>query len=437
MGLARVVPGRWLGVSHYSNSTRNLMFDPHPISVIPFALLLLCIAILPLFAPEFWEHNRNKAIVAGLLSVPVAMYLFMREPMSVVHSLREYVSFIALLGSLYIVSGGIHLEGDLKATPATNAGLLALGGVLANILGTTGASMLLIRTVLKTNSQRGHVASLPFFFILIVSNCGGLLTPLGDPPLFLGYLRGVPFTWTFRLWPVWLVAMLWLIGLYYFIDRRAYAKEDTAHLKRDAAEVVPLKLIGWRNVALLAGIVLSVLVPTPYREIGMLVIALTSLGLGGRTARSANAFTFGPILEVAILFAGIFITMIPALQLLELHGAAIGLTHPWHYFLASGSLSSVLDNAPTYLTFLSAAQGLNLHNDVVGVPTAFLAAISAGSVLMGANTYIGNGPNFMVKAIADAAGYRTLNFGKHAFLAILVLSPVYVVTALWVSFCVN
>ena len=397
------------------------MFDPNPISVIPFALLLLCIAILPLFAPQFWEHNRNKAIIAGLLSVPILAYLFLREPMSVVHSMREYVSFIALLGSLFIVSGGIHLEGDLKATPATNTGLLALGGILANILGTTGASMLLIRTVLKTNSQRDHVPYLPFFFILIVSNCGGLLTPLGDPPLFLGYLRGVPFTWTLRLWPVWLVAMGWLLGLYYFIDKRAYAKETPSHLQKDAAEVVPLKLIGWRNVALLFGIVLSVLIPTPYREISMVVIALASLAFGEKNARLSNDFAFGPIIEVAILFAGIFITMIPALQLLEHHGAAIGLTHPWHYFLASGSLSSVLDNAPTYLTFLSAAQGLNLHNDVVGVPTAFLAAISAGSVLMGANTYIGNGPNFMVKAIADSAGYRTASFGRHALLAVLAL----------------
>jgi Na+/H+ antiporter NhaD/arsenite permease-like protein len=413
------------------------MLDPHPIFVVPFALLLLCIAILPLLAPAFWEHNRNKAVVVGLLSAPIAVWLLFREPSAIVHSLYEYVSFIALLGSLYTVSGGIHLEGDLKATPATNTALLGLGGLLANLLGTTGASMLLIRTVLRTNSQRNHVAYLPFFFILIVSNCGGLLTPLGDPPLFLGYLRGVPFTWTLRLWPVWLVAMAWLLGLFYFIDRKAYAREEPAHLKRDAAEIVPLKLFGWRNVALLLGIVLSVFVPSPYREASMVAIAVVSILFGSKAARIANVFTFGPIVEVAILFAGIFVTMIPALQLLELHGARIGLTQPWHYFFASGSLSSVLDNAPTYLTFLSAAQGMLLHGDFVGVPNAFLAAISAGSVLMGANTYIGNGPNFMVKAIADGAGYKTHSFGKHAVLAVLVLSPIYVFTALWVSFCVQ
>jgi Na+/H+ antiporter NhaD/arsenite permease-like protein len=412
------------------------MLDPHPVTVLPFALLLLAIAVLPLFAPAFWDHNRNKAIVAGLLATPIALWLLFREPLAIVHSLREYVSFIALLGSLYVVSGGIHLEGDLKATPANNTALLAFGGVLANVLGTTGASMLLIRTVLKTNSQRSHVAYLPFFFILVVSNCGGLLTPLGDPPLFLGFLRGVPFTWTLRLWPVWSVAMLWLLGLYYFIDRRAYAKEDPVRLRRDALEVVPLSLVGWRNVGLLMGVVVSVLLPAPFREICMVGFALLSLTLGGTKARRANGFTFGPITEVAILFAGIFVTMIPALKLLEIHGASIGLTRPWHYFFASGSLSSVLDNAPTYLTFLSAAQGLGLHG-TVGVPDAFLAAISTGSVLMGANTYIGNGPNFMVKAIADNAGYRTASFAKHALAAILVLMPVYVFAALWVSFCIG
>jgi Na+/H+ antiporter NhaD/arsenite permease-like protein len=413
------------------------MFDPHPITVLPFALLLLAIAVLPLAAPAFWEHNRNKALVAGLLAAPIAAWLLVREPMSVAHSLREYASFIILLGSLFVISGGIHLEGDLRATPGTNTLLLALGGVLANILGTTGASMLLIRTVLKTNSQRRHVAYLPFFFILVVSNCGGLLTPLGDPPLFLGYLRGVPFTWTLLLWPAWLFTMAWLLGLYYFIDRRAYAREDPARLRRDELEVVPLSLIGRRNIALLLGVVVSVLMPTPYRELCMVGLALASLFVGGKRGRQANGFTFGPIVEVAILFCGIFLTMIPALKLLELHGGRIGLTQPWHYFLASGSLSSVLDNAPTYLTFLSAAQGLGLRGSVVGVPTAFLAAISAGSVMMGANTYIGNGPNFMVKAIADDSGYPTASFGRHALLAALVLSPVYVFTALWLSFCVG
>jgi Na+/H+ antiporter NhaD/arsenite permease-like protein len=408
--------------------------NPHPVAVVPFALLLLAIAVLPLAAPAFWEHNKNKAIVAALLALPIAGWLLTTNPEALLHSASEYVSFLLLLGSLFVISGGIHLEGDLKATPLHNVGLLCFGGILANVLGTTGASMLLIRTVLRTNSQRENVEHLPFFFILVVSNCGGLLTPLGDPPLFLGYLRGVPFLWTLRLWPVWLFAMAWLLGAFYWVDRRAYARETRAHLERDASEVVPLSLLGWRNILLLLGVVGTVLLPSPYRELGMLGLAAASVVLGPKQARTQNEFTFGPILEVAILFAGIFVTMIPALALLELHGKALGVSRPWHFFLASGSLSSVLDNAPTYLTFLSAAQGLGLPADIVGVPSAYLAAISVGSVLMGANTYIGNGPNFMVKAIADVSGYRTASFGRHALGAILMLSPIYVFAIIWLAF---
>jgi Na+/H+ antiporter NhaD/arsenite permease-like protein len=409
------------------------MVDPHPFLVAPFVLLLLCIAVLPLLAPAFWEHNRNKATVAGVLSVPILFWLSLRQPNAIWHTLHEYASFIALLASLYVISGSIHLEGDLRATPGRNTAMLAVGGVLANLLGTTGASMLLIRTVLRTNSERANVSHLPVFFILVVSNCGGLLTPLGDPPLFLGYLRGVPFTWTLRLWPIWALSMLYLLGLYYLIDRRAYAREDPARILRDIREATPLKLIGWHNIAFLFGIVACVFLPTPLRELGMLTTAALSLTVGGKSARQANGFTFGPIIEVAVLFAGIFITMIPALQLLELHGAELGLVQPWQYFLASGTLSSVLDNAPTYLTFFSAAQGLGLPAEVAGVPNTYLAAISAGSVLMGANTYIGNGPNFMVKAIADESGYRTPSFGRYALSAILILLPIYVATTLWLA----
>jgi Na+/H+ antiporter NhaD/arsenite permease-like protein len=224
-----------------------------------------------------------------------------------------------------------------------------------------------------------------------------------------------------------------LLGVYYVIDRRAYAREDTAHIQNDIRNVVPLKLIGLRNIGFLMGIVGCVFLPSPYRELGMVATALASLVLGGKSARKANNFTFGPIIEVAVLFAGIFATMIPALRLLELHGAELGLIHPWQYFLASGILSSVLDNAPTYLTFFSAAQGLGLPGEVVGVPGAYLVAISVGAVLMGANTYIGNGPNFMVKAIADESGYRTPSFGRYALFAIATLSPVYLITALWLS----
>jgi Na+/H+ antiporter NhaD/arsenite permease-like protein len=410
------------------------MLEPHPIAVIPFALLLLAIAVLPLAAPAFWEHNRSKGLVAALLSAPIAAWLLLSAPAALWHSAQEYISFLALLGALFVVTGGIHLEGDLLASPGRNTLLLAFGGVLANLLGTTGASMLLIRTVLRSNSQRENVEHLPFFFILIVSNCGGLLTPLGDPPLFLGYLRGVPFAWTLRLLPIWLFAMSWLLGVYYFLDRSAYRRETRSHIERDQREQVPVSLLGVRNLPLLLGVVGAVLLPTPYRELTMLALTVISLVVGPKTARAANDFSYGPILEVAILFAGIFVTMIPALALLEQHGAQLGLSQPWHYFFASGALSSVLDNAPTYLTFLSAAQGLGLENQVVGVPHAYLAAISVGAVFMGANTYIGNGPNFMVKAIADTSGYRTASFLRHAAAALLVLAPVYVAAALWLSY---
>jgi Na+/H+ antiporter NhaD/arsenite permease-like protein len=391
----------------------------------PFALLLSCMAVLPLWLPHFWERNRNKGIVTALVSLPAAAWLLCAHPRSLEHSALDYVSFVCLLGSLFVVGGGIHVEGDLRATPANNVVLLAVGAALASLIGTTGASMVLIRLALRTNSERRHTAHVPFFFILIVSNAGGLLTPLGDPPLFLGFLRGVPFFWTLRLWPVWLGAIAYLLTAFYFVDRRAYAKEAASALELDAAQRAPVRIIGRRNVALLVGVVLSVFLPRPLRESAMVLLAASSLRFGSSEARWKNAFVFAPIVEVAVLFAGIFVTMVPALELLREHSRDLQLSAPWQYFLATGALSSVLDNAPTYLAFVSAAQGLGLSPDVVGIPTAHLVAISSGAVLMGANTYVGNGPNFMVKAIADASAYKTLDFMRYAGAAVLLLLPVY------------
>jgi Na+/H+ antiporter NhaD/arsenite permease-like protein len=398
-------------------------------AVLPFALLLLAIAVLPLAAPHWWEKNRHKALVGGVLSLPVVVYLLRSAPDALGGSLIEYVSFVSLLGALYVVAGGIRVTGDLRATPLTNVLLLGLGAVLANVVGTTGASMLLIRTVLRTNQQREHAAHIPFFFILIVSNCGGLLTPLGDPPLFIGYLRGVPFLWTLRLLPVWLLAIGYLLTLFYALERRAYALESATALARDAAQAVPLGVEGRVNVGLLALIVGAVFLPTPYRELGMVSVAAASALLGPKAPRAANGFTYAPIVEVGVLFLGIFVTMVPALAILEARGGELGITRPWQFFLTTGALSSVLDNAPTYLTFLSAAQGLRLGGDVIGVPALYLAAISCGAVLMGANTYIGNGPNFMVKAIAEEMGVRMPSFFRYAAAALLVLSPVYALLA--------
>jgi Na+/H+ antiporter NhaD/arsenite permease-like protein len=406
-------------------------------AIVPFVLMLAGIAILPLAAPGFWDRNRNKAVFSALLAAPIAMWLWVSTPELLIHAAHEYVSFLSLLGSLFVVAGGIHLGGDLRASPRTNTIILGIGALLASLLGTTGASMLLIRLLLRTNSERRHTRHIPFFFILLVSNAGGLLTPLGDPPLFLGFLRGVPFTWTLRLFPIWLLAVGYLLVLFYWIDRRAYAREAATDLAKDAQQFEPLQICGRLNLVWLAAIVLSVFLPSPIREAAMMGSAAASLLIGSKTGRNLNGFSFSPIAEVAILFAGIFVTMSPALLLLEQKGPALGLSAPWHFFLVSGALSSVLDNAPTYLTFLTAAQStstsLGLTIDVVSVPASLLAAVSAGSVLMGANTYIGNGPNFMVKSIAEASGYRMPSFGRYALMAILILSPVYVVTAILVG----
>lgn len=400
-----------------------------PLLVAPFALLLLAIAVVPLAWPHFWENNRNKAIVTALLGAPVAAWLLQNNPHALMHSGLEYFSFLCLLGSLFVVTGGIHVSGDVRGTPKTNVILLGLGAVLANLIGTTGASMVLIRFLLRTNSQRKHTIHLPLFFILLVSNCGGLLTPIGDPPLFLGYLRGVPFFWTLRLLPVWGLAVAYLLTLLYVIDSRAYAKESASDIAHDIEEVQPVRILGKRNVALLVLLIGSVFLPTPYREAAMLAVTGISL-FSSAVPRVKNEFSFGPIAEVAILFAGIFVTMVPALSLLESHGGSLGLVSPWHFFLVTGALSSVLDNAPTYLTFLTTAQALDAGNAVVGVSNAHLFAISAGAVLMGANTYIGNGPNFMVKAIADSRGYPTYGFFGYALRATGILLPVYVLTTI-------
>ena len=402
-------------------------------AVAPFVLLLLGIAVLPLAVPHAWEKNWVKASFAGALSAPIGLFLWRVFPEGLTHTAHEYVSFVVLLGSLYVVAGGIHVGGDIQGTPGRNVAILALGAVLASAIGTTGASMVLVRLMLRTNRQRKHVGHIPLFFILIVSNCGGLLTPLGDPPLFLGFLRGVPFLWTLRLAPIWVLVVGYLLLVFWALDRRAYARESASDVARDTHEHVPVSIEGAINVLFLATIVGAVFAPAPLRELLMLGAALASVVVGPEPPRRANGFTYGPIAEVAILFGGIFVTMVPALALLEARGGELGLTAPWQFFLATGGLSSVLDNAPTYLTFLSAAQGLHAGNDVVGVSHALLVAISAGAVLMGANTYIGNGPNFMVKAIADEAGFRTPGFFGFAALATLTLTPVYVAITLWLA----
>ena len=403
-------------------------FVPSVLWVLPFVALLLCIAVLPLAAPHLWESNWHKLGLSALLGLPVLVLYLRAMPAAVHHTAADYVSFMVLLGSLFVITGGILLEGDLQATPATNVAFLGGGALLASVIGTTGASMLLVRPLLQTNSERKHVRHTVVFFIFLVSNIGGCLTPLGDPPLFLGYLAGVPFSWTLRLAPAWLTTCSVLLVVYYLWDRRAYATESREDRMRDRLEVRPLRMAGKTNVGLLLAVVAAVsLLHAPYREAAMLAAAAASYGLTQRELRHANRFTFGPILEVGALFAGIFVTMLPALDILRARGGALGVHEPWHYFWSAGALSSFLDNAPTYLTFLALAQGQGLPAQVVGVSHEVLAAISLGAVFMGANSYIGNGPNFMVRSIAEERGVAMPSFGGYMIYSGAVLLPLFVV----------
>src|SRR6266850_6093775 len=400
-------------------------------TVLPFLAMLLAIAVCPLWIPRWWEANRNKLVVSAVLGLPVLAFYLARRPAALGAMAEEYVSFILLLAGLYVISGGILLRGDLPATPFTNTAFLALGSVLASLVGTTGASMLLIRPLLQTNRERTHVRHTVIFFIFLVSNIGGMLTPLGDPPLFLGYLQGVPFTWTLQLWAPWALQVSVLLALYFVWDTRQYTHEPIAALRRDRAEVEPLRLRGALNVFGLGLVVLAVaFLRAPWREAGIMALAAVSLWRTPRAIRRANGFTAYPIVEVAVLFFGIFLTMIPALELLRLRGAELGMRETWHFFWASGLLSSFLDNAPTYLAFLALGQSLGLEREVVGVPHAILAAISVGAVSMGANSYIGNAPNFMVKSIAEEHGVQMPSFFGYMLYSGGILLPLFVLVTL-------
>jgi Na+/H+ antiporter NhaD/arsenite permease-like protein len=424
-------------------------------SVLPFVGLLLSIAVLPLALPHFWESNRNKSLVAALFALPVAIYLVAAHGAGGVHELeektREYVSFIVLLTALFVVSGGIYLRGSFAGTPLVNTGVLGLGALLASWIGTTGASVLLIRPLLRANAPRERKAHIVVFFIFAVSNCGGLLTPLGDPPLFLGFLKGVPFDWTFRLWKGWLLVNGLLLVVFYVWDRRVFAREERERPGSQLEQVrqhEPFGIEGALNFGFLAAIVAVIYAagsglgnggqPWPFGVQEGLMLLVSGLAFATTPARihAKNSFGFGPIVEVAVLFAGIFVTMAPALLLLNANAKHFGLGEPWQFFWATGLLSSFLDNAPTYLTFAATACGLEgvaLEGRYLAQYLALgeeaaktLAAISAGAVFMGANTYIGNGPNFMVKAIAEENGVRMPSFFGYMAYSGGVLIPIFV-----------
>ena len=423
-----------------------------PVLIVPFGLLLALIAIMPLTPPKvkhLWEHYYPHAAI-GLGLLVVAVYLArLAGGGIVVRALHEYFSFIALIGSLFVVAGGIHLKVKGEATPRENVVFLALGAVAANLIGTTGASMVLIRPWIRMNKIRISAFHI-VFFIFIVSNCGGALTPIGDPPLFLGYLRGVPFFWLFdHVIGKWLATIGMILAVFYVFDRRSFKHAPRA-IQAKIREHDTWRFEGGVNLLFLLVIIGAVFLPETFflRELVMLGAAAASYQLTPKIVHEENHFAFGPIKEVAFLFLGIFLTMMPALGYLEQHGREFGFTRPAQYYFASGSLSSVLDNAPTYLNFLQLAEAtfvdpatpaktgpgeVAAHAGVRQMLASeharrFIIAISLGSVFFGAMTYIGNGPNFMVKSIAESAGVKVPTFFGYVFkYSLPFLLPILVV----------
>ncbi len=412
------------------------------VTALPFVALLLVIALAPLAVPTWWHHNRNKALVALVISAPILVYLGINAPELLREKFHEYVSFIVVIGALFVVTGGIHVQGSLAGTPLVNTGMLGLGALLANLLGTTGASVLLIRPLLRANKRRKRVAHIVIFFIFIVANCGGLLTPIGDPPLLLGFLKGVPFDWTLRLWPQWLLINGILLVIFNVWDQWALNRDEIELPGSQHEQVLihePLRVTGGLEMLVLLGIIATILLAGS----SLIILGLAVLGYfaGSQDRRAKNVFTFAPIVEVAVLFAAIFATMAPVLEMLNAWAQRpdFELTKPAHFFWASGALSSVLDNAPTYLAFAASAaglQGVAPHGAYIGTmvvnPEAakLLAAISTGAVFFGANTYIGNAPNFMVKAIAEENGVKMPSFFGYMAYSLGILVPLFIAISL-------
>ena len=431
---------------------------------IPFAGLLLCIAVLPLVKPEWWEKNRLYAVILWslLFIIPFAVKFGPSEATEIVLEciINDYLTFIVLLFGLFCVAGNIKLEGNLAGNPRVNVLLLTIGTLLSSCLGTTGSSMLLVRPIIQMNSWRKNKTHIMVFFIFLISNIGGCLTPIGDPPLLMGFSRGVPFFWSLRLFPILIINMIILLFVFYKLDMKAYQKDISAGLIPEYQEGEPLiRIKGLHNLifiamivaaVILSGVLPTVLVDGAGEALGITVfgevrltlsaiieitIILVAAFLSFKTTeakiRTENHFTWGAIEEVAVLFIGIFITMQPALMILKSAGASLGLTEPFQMFWVTGALSSFLDNTPTYLVFLTTAGAMNFTTGVstaLGmVPVKMLMAISTGAVFMGANTYIGNAPNFMVKSISDENGIKMPSFFGYIWWSIRFLVPVFIV----------
>ncbi|MCR5360771.1 MAG: sodium:proton antiporter [Bacteroidales bacterium] len=420
--------------------------------LIPFVVQLLCIAILPLTkAEEWWEHNLHKLYVSLILGIPVGIWLCMN---GMSHDLEhqmiyDYVPFILLLMALFVTTGGIRIKGDLKAKPVTNTCILAIGWVLASFMGTTGAAMLLIRLLIQTISERKYKAHTILFFIAIVANCGGLLTPLGDPPLFLLFQKGADFTWFLSLTPEWFVTGLLLLATYFCMDTYYYKKEPQENLSKDNNETSSISFGGLINIFWLLCVICSTMFINPkyipamgehdapfylklLREWAFIAIIVLSMVTTKKQTRVENNFSWTPILEVACVFCGIFATMTPALLFLQQNPLPV--TEPWQFVYCTGVLSAFLDNAPTAMVFHATATTLADASSttlVAGIEEVLLKAISMGAVFFGALTYIGNGPNFMVKSIAEQSGIKMPSFfGYMGKFSLIICLPIYIIVQL-------
>lgn len=431
---------------------------------IPFAGMLLCIAICPLVIGDLWDKYKWVAVIFWSLAflIPFAVNFGVgqtwKELLEVVFG--DYITFIVLLFGLFCVAGNICLKGDMAGSPRLNALLILIGGLLASWIGTTGASMLMIRPLLRANAWRKRKAQIVIFFIFIVSNIGGCLTPVGDPPLLMGFTRGVDFFWSLELLPIMLLNFILLLTIFLFVDIRSYKKDLYDGLKPALGdEKKPLRLEGAHNIIFLVMIVGAVILSGVLGDIGaiplydgvefpftslievaiILLAAFLSYKTTKKEVREANNFSWDAISEVAVLFIGIFITMVPALMILKAKGADLGLTHPWHFFWITGALSSFLDNTPTYLVFFTTAGASHLVAkgsiiQILGgsgtIPQVILMAISAGAVFMGAITYIGNAPNFMVRSIAEENGIKMPSFFGYMVWSLSCLIPVFLIDTL-------
>jgi Na+/H+ antiporter NhaD/arsenite permease-like protein len=438
-------------------------------SALPFLGILLSIALFPLLAPRFWHHHYPKVAAAWALALIIPFVAAYGPPAvgEILHmAIVDYVPFIILIGTLFTIGGGILVRGTLRGSPPVNAAIMVIGTVLASWIGTTGAAVLLIRPLLRANRERRHVAHTVVFFIFLVANIGGALTPLGDPPLFLGFLHGVPFFWTLSLWKEMLLVTLLTLAAYVAIDVRHWRREDPVVRAPRPGLREPIRVEGWHNFLFLAGVLAAVIVSGVWhagavsvlgvhqevenlvRDAFLLLMATGSWLTTARHTREENEYTWGPIREVAILFAGIFATIIPPLLMLRAGergtlASVIRAGHtPAEFFWVTGGLSSFLDNAPTYLTFLSTALGRLFPGlpereailRLISERGAYLQAVATGAVFMGANTYIGNAPNFMVKSIAEEAGVEMPSFFGYILRYTLpCLIPIFLLVT-WVFF---